>query len=363
MIQNLTSLPNPEDWLKQYGELRDSKVDGYYYGSPISASPIGAYEIFEGQARFIQLQYIYFASGGQLSWHDIESGGMLQGVYGEAFRAFMSLTEFNRPETFDDPIIALFLLICDMASNPSAALPMPLTSPRTFIEDTDPGIRFVFLCHAASINRTAVAKAIKSYSRSEYKEVSELLAHAIQIDPPLRVCEEIARWTQNSLSVNDLMKEHRTFKLRSDNLPVRMLASLFIAFNSNKSLRPEVFCWPGAWMAGERCSREFELLFNSHRALFVDKADDDGIFPSLHPDKLEDDVMHAFHAFYSGNIVYDMTSQWIDVYGPFRYNYNWLSSNGTLEQIKSFADNAFNVAYSVLPDNFRILNDSWRVNV
>ena len=38
----------------------------YYFRSDVNVAPTGAHERFEGQARFSQLQYLYFASGSKL---------------------------------------------------------------------------------------------------------------------------------------------------------------------------------------------------------------------------------------------------------------------------------------------------------
>ena len=52
------------------------------------------------------------------------------------------------------------------------------------------------------------------------------------------------------------MTEHRLFAYEIANLPVRLLLAHFVAFSQDKLARPEFFCWPGAWMAGERAAPE-----------------------------------------------------------------------------------------------------------
>src|ERR1035437_2512459 len=125
-----------------------------------------------------QLQFLYFASGERLSWDDVRAMGMLDGIYGEAFHHFLRLAELEWPPTIDDPVVGLFLLLCDVAINPSAGFPMPLTTPSTFILDVDPGFRFFFLCRAVAKDRPDVARMITMYSRSEYVEVSEALCRS-----------------------------------------------------------------------------------------------------------------------------------------------------------------------------------------
>jgi len=69
---------------------------------------------------------------------------MLDGVYGAAFDCFLKHAEFSWPASIHDPIVGLFLLVCDMAINPGEGFPLPLRSPATFITDVDPGIRFFY---------------------------------------------------------------------------------------------------------------------------------------------------------------------------------------------------------------------------
>ena len=60
--RELTFLPKADEWGAGFNNLRDKKVQGYYHGSDIKLPPIGLKEIYEGQARFLQLQYLYFGS-------------------------------------------------------------------------------------------------------------------------------------------------------------------------------------------------------------------------------------------------------------------------------------------------------------
>jgi hypothetical protein len=84
-------------------------------------------------------------------------------------------------------------------------------------------------------------------------------------------------------------------------------------------------------MTGQRVSEEIVTLFDRNSALFVDKEDDDSVFPRLHTDRSEEAVHRTFESFYQFNVTYDMTSQWISTPGPFKYDYGWLSSKGTSE--------------------------------
>lgn len=77
--------------------MRNEKAEGYYYGSPVHLAPLGTKAIFEGQARFSQLQYLYNASDRTLSFDDFEKASLLKGIYAEAFNLFLAIVKEARP--------------------------------------------------------------------------------------------------------------------------------------------------------------------------------------------------------------------------------------------------------------------------
>jgi len=221
--------PDPRGWVKEFAILRTRKEEGYYWGSDVAITQIGADQIFEGQARFAQLQYLYFASGGELTWDDVRYMGMLKGIYGEAFESFLHLAELDWPPRIDHPIIALFLLVCDIAINPGAGFPMPLRIFATFIRDVDPGFRFLFLCRTIA-RRPNLARTIQQYSRAEYAEVSEALTGPLLIDSPLAISATVTRWMSANEALESLAAEHLNFDYSAVNLPVHFLFSHFLEF-------------------------------------------------------------------------------------------------------------------------------------
>jgi hypothetical protein len=348
-------LPDPRPWENEFAMLRQHKEEGYYFGSDIKAAELGVHEIFEGQARFAQLQYLFFASGKNLSWEDVRSHGMLDGVYGKAFEAFLQGTEIDWPPSIDHPSVALFLLVCDLSINPGEGFPLPLQYFSSFVTDVDPGMRFLFFCRTIATERPDLVRAIVDYSRAEYFEVAQALTQPLILISPLKIAETVERWVNDNDGLRSLMAEHETFDFSPRNLSLRVLFSHYLAFNIDKLAKPEFFCWPGAWMVGQRLSSDIVTLFDRHSALFVDKADDGSIFPRILSGKNESLVHQTFESFYSFNVTYDMTRQWIAVPGQFNYDYSWLSSSGSPGDSKGFADRHFEMIYGVHPDAFEIV--------
>ncbi|KXF75264.1 hypothetical protein ATN84_18490 [Paramesorhizobium deserti] len=350
-------LPHPKGWEDEFHALRAAKETGFYFKSPIELWGVGTREIFEGQACFSQMQYLAFASNGRLELDDFKQMGMLHGVYESAFNLFLEATQLDRPASVTHPTVGLFLLVCDMAINPGAGFPFEIWPHfRSFITDTDPGARFMMLATLIRIQCPWTTTAIRHYSREEYVAVTSELARYSLNASPLEIAAACTDWIREDAALHGLMGELETFDFKVGNTPVRVLFSHFLAFMQDKLATPEFFCWPGAWMAGERVSEHALFLFDRHGALFIDKEDDDGIFPRLVSGRSEESVQNVFDSFYAANVTYDMTDQWIQKPGRFNYNYRWLSQNGTREEMKTFADRHFEMIYGAHPDDASILS-------
>ena len=347
-------LADPREWESDFDFLASDAAEGKFEGSlfrrseRVSIYPIGAYEIMEGQARFAQLQFLHFGSGGRQSWDEFEAASMLSGPYIAAFNLFLTLTGIERPASFDHPAVALFMLICDMALNPGSGFPMPLAFPHTLVDDLDPGTRF-YLLSALVKQKPALAGKIRSYSRQEYAEVSAELAHDAKLDPPLAIAETFAGWPSRTAAAAAAMREYDDYRYSATNMSVRVLFTHFIAFMRDKALRPEVFCWPGVWMTGDRISDDLPALLDRHSAMFIDKPDDDGVFPRLRQDRDPRAVQAVFEEFYGAVVLYDMVRQWITEDGPFRYDLSWLVQHGAPEEFKAYASRLFIQAFGVDP--------------
>lgn len=350
--RELSFLPDAREWVKEFSRLSNEKVHGYYHGSPINLTPIGLHDLYEGQARFSQMQYLYLGSGGNLTWEDFEDMGMLNGIYYSAFAAFLELTSSERPESLNSPIISLFLLVLDITINPSDGFPFDIDSFESFIPCTDPGLRFSFICNAINTELPELKSAIVEHSASEYYSVSKKICDAISCHSPLDAASKINEWATNEASLIKLMSEEKTFEFDKENLPIRLIFSRFIRYQQDKLNTPEFFCWPGVYTAGDKSTVEAVNLFKEHQSLFSDKADGD-IYPRTFPDKEDRQVKNTFDIFYSWIITYDLTRQWIAGDGPFDYDYLWLTSKHNQEEVADWAKNEFKNVYGVDPDEFK----------
>ena len=348
-------LPDPDRWNSAFYDLKQQKFKGYYHGSPVDIFPIGLLDIFEGQARFSQLQYLHFASGCEFDWQHARESGMLSKPYVSAFEWFLKLSDLEWPSTIDSPIVGLFMVVCDITMNAGEGFPLPLCVPQTFIFDNDPGTRFWNFCRMIKLKASHLKDLVRNYSREEYsKIVQELCAHMCT-PTPLAIAQTLSNWSNTKDSLVSLMKEHRVFRFSRVNMPIRLLFSQYLIYNRDKASHPEILCWPGAWLAGERVSEHCVGIFERNQALFFDKEDDDGIFPANTFGRDPDIVQETFNSFYSWIVNYDLISQWSIDDGPFKYDYRWLSTAYDRTEVKPWAGSRFETVFGVIPDRFEIL--------
>jgi|GEM_PF-590141 len=348
-------LPNAKNWDEQFARLTREQYEGFYWGSPVHVPPVGLHAIYEGQARFVQLQFLNATHAKTPSCQDWREMGYLDGIYVEAFDQFLALSKSDWPEDINDPIIGLFLLVCDLAINPTRGFPLDIESFEDFITDVDVGIRFTRLSLAV-VNLPHLRNAIRSYSREEYMEVSEQLTDEAGYDHPLAALEAVSLWVDQSPGLDRLMSEYKTFEFEQMNLPIRVFISHFVSFARDKLLRPEFFCWPGVWMAGERAGDQtIEELWLRHLSLFSDRGDKPGVYPREWPDRDERAVKVMFESFYGTMALYDLTRQWILNDGPFVCDYAWLTENYSQEHANAWANDSFRQIYGVNLKDFEIL--------
>jgi hypothetical protein len=355
---SLLALPDPRRWEDEFRGLRENKVPGFYWGSPVALPPLGAREIFEGQARFSQIQYLYGASGGNFSWSDFSQLGMVDGVYRIAFDQFLKITGKEWPATPDDPLVGLFLIVCDLSINPTEGFIEDIRVCSEFVEATDPGYRFLRLCREAKKLGVAAFNGVCRYTAQEYWELSDLLSRAIGQTNPREIAEKVVGWGERHEGFKSLTDEDRSFQFLAANLPIRMFLARFLKFQADKLAFPEFFCWPGMLATSHRKEdRDLEralTLMGEHAALFVDKPDGD-VYPRFMPGRDNAEVYASFNNFYAWIPTYELTRQWIVADGSFDYDFFWLSSKHTQDEMKRWASNLFRDCYGVEPDAFKTL--------
>ncbi|NRB63191.1 MAG: hypothetical protein HRU40_09245 [Saprospiraceae bacterium] len=340
-------MPDTRHWEKEFEKLLNRKANGYYYRSPILKKEIGVVELFEGQACFSQMQFIANSFNRVGKLEDFKKSGMLHGVYEKAFNTFIKLTHFEFPETVLDPVVGLFLLVCDLSINPVEGFPCDIENFEDFVHIADPGVRFDLLCAAVINLNLNPNDYLVEYTKQEYIQVASLLLDSSNLKAPWEGWIQLEKWIEGSSELKLIMEEHESFKFKSKDIVFRVLLSHFISFSKDKFEHPEFFCWPGYWKASGINTEIVQSLWLKHLSLFSDKECDDGIFIRKFSGKDDADLHKVLNEFFGNNLVYNLTRQWILNDGDFKYNFKWLSEDISEEEWKGWADSVFNKLYGV----------------
>lgn len=347
-------LPSMEHLNTETLRLHTEEYQGFHKGSNVILPPLGLQAIYEGQARFVQLDFLNRARSAPLSCEEWRAEGYLSGIYVQAFESFLKLSETEWPTSLFDPIVPLFLLVCDLSINPTRGFPLDVGHFENLIHDVDVGIRFAEFCFTIKA-KPHLKTAIKDLSRDEYIEVAEELTEPRGYDHPLTALQEVARWAEEYPSVQQLMEEHRTFEFKPENMNVRVFLAHFIAICKDKFESPHFFCWPGAYMASHPSDTDVRAIWLRHLSLFSDKADKDGVYPRKWPNRSEKTVKAMFDRFYGTMALYELTEQWILRDGPFDCDFSWMSDNYNQDIFANWANETFKKVYGVTLSDFKII--------
>ena len=358
MDRSFAFLPDIRAWEEGFKVLRDSKIQGFYYGSPNTIPPLGVRAIFEGQARFCQLQYLYRTLDGEFDLNDFADIGMLKGIYVEAFDIFLKILNERRPTSATDSLVALFLIICDIAINPTDGFPFTVTHPESFIITNDPGYRFYILCQIIRDKFPELKRSIVNYSKEEYIEISEKVTHAMNCLSPFESSVGVYNWIQTQPELKSLLYEEETYQFLPTNQPLRLFFAKFLRFQEDKVKYPQAFCWPGmnfTDLPGNTVDlTKMNDLFERHKVLFIDDIHGD-IYHTSHVKHTDKQLDQTLNDFFTWNSVYDLTRQWISTEGPFNLNFDWLSSKYSKFEMESWVSRNFESVYNIRPAQFRII--------
>ncbi|MEO6286813.1 MAG: hypothetical protein ABIN80_05085 [Dyadobacter sp.] len=350
-------LPKTNEWRRSFEDLANHKVDGFYIESTMSISPIGIRAIFEGQASFNQMQYLTLTLDEDLSYSDFKDQGLLHGIYLEAFELFLTITKYEKPESLLEPVVGLFLILCDIAINPTNGFPIEIYDYENFIYKNDPGIRFTNLCNAIHQSEEDFLNMITDYSKDEYIEIESILCEKIGCKSSYRTIETVLDWCNND-SILKLLEEEQNHSYVNYNFPVRVLFSKYIRFQEDKFIHPNIFCWFGIYGSSRSKNVDFDIvnsLFNKHHALFIDDYDDE-VKPVMFEGKNENAISQTFNAFFQYSILFDMVNKWVSEEGEFSYDYKWLS-NKPVHELTSVIIEDFKQMFGIYPDELIILKD------
>ncbi|MDZ7711773.1 MAG: hypothetical protein U5L06_00990 [Rhodovibrio sp.] len=255
---------------KNLEDLKSRRVHGYFYRSNIQLAPIGALEIFEGQARLNQLQYLSRGLGIDNDLELYQEEGFFEHPYGTALEWFLNLTGAEIPKEVNSPVINAFLLVCDLSINPSGGFTNVPYDFENFLFEVDPGTRFVRLCEQVRRN-TDILSSVTGCTFTEYTEISDFLEKEAGFPKYSSFLAQVSDFISTDEKPKNLIGERERFGFGYENMPMRLLLASFLRFVADKNICPEFFCWPGRHLSGENAKQKNADMFSRHLALFQDK--------------------------------------------------------------------------------------------
>jgi len=347
-------LPDPYAMREIHRQRADDRMTSYYYGSPILIPPLGVQYLFEAQARFSQMQYLYFSSGGKFGFERAKSLGMLSELYVYAFELYLNLSGQPFPEKLDDPSVNLFLLVCDISINPTAGFPVGYTNGDDVVVDNSPGIRFFQISSFVKENISNLLNLVRPCDRGAYVSATDYICDGLGIDSPMKSLSVVGDWAGHK-DVVDIMSGHSRFQYSNGNLPIKFLFAHFVEFCESKFLQPDFFCWPAYWLFGERAGAYSASLLHKHEAPFINTQKNDGIYPRLRRGIKEKQLSDTLTDFYSGVLVYDLSRQWISGKEWFKYDQSWLSEKYEYSDIRKWVNDIFESTFGVSTEKFEFI--------
>ena len=348
-------LPDPRDWGSQFSRLKLLGGVNHRYGDGFALPPITGKAILEGQAAFNQ--YI-FMSRNHSDFSTLEKVGAknARAIYREAFEWFLKALGVDWPERADDPLVLLFLYICDFSINPKHGFPFQISCKiDEFYMCCSPSVRFM---NATELAKKYIGELIQltgKCERENYFSLSEIFSEVWQEPSNFVTLGTLGAWFQTGGKLERLWEEYTNYTFGRENYPVRYLLGHFFAFQRDKFLSPHLFCWPGLWGSGDRLDSEFSRLFDTHAAPFIDKADSRALYARSRHGIQEAKLQKALDEFYSHALVYQLTDQWIARSGKFDLSADWLVDSADKVAIEEYCCEIFSQMHGFDPRDAEIL--------
>jgi hypothetical protein len=346
--RNQTCVPDPRPWESEFERLAKSGTAGFARGSALPEPPLGALEIFEGQARFSQMQFLRKSTRKYRTWSDFERAGMFRDVYSSAFKFFCAALQEAIPSDPNDPLVAMFLLVCDVAMNPAEFLLLPPKTIQEIERAIHPGHRFVAACETLKKLGSVFYKNITRFTKEEYEVAVERICAENGWASPLDIAAEMARWTAEQPSIAQIRDETISLTFQPMNMPVRLFFGKFLLYHEMKRTHPEVLCWPGFWAAGNDRVDYLAPLLEELAPVFIDTVEGEVKARAVEGKSLTT-LGKLMNDFFSWISLYDLTRQWIMVDDGFDYDLTWLTLQYSAEEQERLLSSIFKNAYGIEP--------------
>jgi hypothetical protein len=349
------SLPDIRKWQEGFDDLKQRKITNYYFGSEVMLPPVGRAEITEGQARFQELQYLSRASGADLSMKDFKRRDFLDERYTHAFDAFLEASDLDCPAHPLSPVVDLFMVVCDIALNPSVGYPEDISNYEQFVEDVSPGIRFMV---AANVVRRlpGLTRKLRRLNGEEYDEVAGSICDLMGTRTPRENAEAIVRMSEGMPTTNELNKEMTVGVMKPNSMPIRFCFAKHLNLMKDKADYPQYFCWPSvSWSEFNGPSDLDSLnLFYRNSCPFVRTSLAGEVRPNLNQFVNPKSAGELVATYFRWQIIYDLVRQWISEDGPLKFDYQWMDPGKGPKEFRDLVAEDFARAFGCDLESIRV---------
>lgn len=311
------------EWLDEVERLSQGRNEDFNGPGCLMRLPIGGREILEGQARLLEIQYLYQLFAGQLSLQQFESMGYLDKEYGHALREFIRLTGVPKPTNPLHASIGLCLLACDLALTPPVPYPTALTDIDSIVKECHPGVRFLEICHTISKDPDRWLKRF-DYTYEVHCEFTAALEPSQYKRSIAEVANSCVGFWEQLPDLHPILDGEIDDALQLPATPLKFLLRKHVAMMRDKRRVPHLFCWYGALLPEAMIQ---ELGFIQHGPPLLSVGATGQIFGSLALDEGKArDPETILYNFLITQGVNDLVRQWISKPGPFLFKYDWIDS-------------------------------------
>lgn len=335
---------NQDLWSTNFNRLKEIDAPNFSFNSDLVTPPekIGLIDVYEGQARFNEMQYLYKISNKKLDLRYFEKNGYLTGIYSSAFEIFLKYSKFDKPSSLSSLAVFIFLAVCDISINGGVGYPFDIVDFGKFDEDFNPSMRFLKASQTARIFHKINADA-NQIDRLFYNKIiltiCKLNGWFSPLDNSKRILNISRRFLQKNF-IDDLNSSEPSWENISNNF----IFSHHLNFLKDKNEFPELFTWPGWILSSENEKiNTYEIIWIRNRVPFVKLESKKAIIyrsPSLYSNESKYSAQYLSQ-YFNEHMLFDLLNQLVVKPGPFDFNYRWFDENWNIEDYKKSLSKVF----------------------